>query len=289
MTYHYSLLRFVPDPARGEFINLGILAGDDDARDWELRLVQNLRRLKAIDDKDALGLALAFAARLEEHIVATDQIPETTSVAPISTEWLASLAGEMQNVVQLTEPTPLVAESAEAALDTLFTEFIVDPAAQRFRFQKKHRAVASTRRAYRDHEVPEDAILEPAPVTAGPYDGRFDFAVSNGSVVQLVQCWSFQLPNQAELAEQVKAWAWVVRELRDRGGAMRYGERDVRVPEGEAVEIAAVFIPPFEGQEDTSAFEEARAAFDETSVRQLTPDEADEVGRSAADRLQLVA
>lgn len=38
-------------------------------------------------------------------------------------------------------------------------------------------------------------------MTSGAYDGMFDFAVFNGRAVQLVQCWSFQLPNQADLAE----------------------------------------------------------------------------------------
>jgi hypothetical protein len=34
----------------------------------------------------------------------------------------------------------------------LFSEFVVDLAAQRFRFEKKHTALASTRRAYRARE-----------------------------------------------------------------------------------------------------------------------------------------
>lgn len=286
MGYHYSLLRFVPDPARGEFVNLGILAGDDDAPDWELRLIQNLRRAKSIDDKGALSLALAFAGRLEDHIgAAIEQLPDTTGIVPITIDYLGQLSEEMQNVVQLTAPTPIVAESAEAALDVLFNEFVVDPASPRFRFQKKHRAVATTRRAYRHHDVPEEAITERAPVSSGPYDGLFDFAISNGNVVQLVQCWSFQLPNQTELADQVKAWAWVVHELREQGGLLRLADREVEVPR-EQVEIATVYVPPLDGQE-APAFDEARAAFEETGVRQLTPDEADELGSSAAQRLQI--
>jgi hypothetical protein len=285
MTYHYSLLRFVPDPARGEFVNLGILAGDDDAADWELRLIQNLRRAKAIDNTGALGLALGFAAVLEEHIEAVEHVPGTTSVAPISLDFIVRLSEEMQNVVQLSPPAPVAADSADSALDLLFSELVVDPAAQRFRFQKKHRAVASTRRAYQEHDVPENAITERAPVSAGPYDGIFDFAISNGEVVQLVQCWSFQLPNQVELADQVKAWAWVVHELRQQDGQLRLGERELQVPRNE-VEIATVFIPPAEGQ-DAPAFDEARAAFEETQVIQLQPDEAEVLGRHAAERLQL--
>src|SRR6266581_1745002 len=102
MGYHYSLLRFVPDPARGEFINLGILAGDDDAADWDLRLIQNLRRARAIDNEGALGIALSFLANLEDHIVALDPASAgLTTAEPLSTEYLAHLAEEMQNIVQL--------------------------------------------------------------------------------------------------------------------------------------------------------------------------------------------
>src|SRR6266511_5505150 len=168
MGYHYSLLRFVPDPARGEFVNLGILAGDDEAEDWELRLIQNLRRAKAIDDKGALGLALSFASDLEEHIVAIEQLPGTAGTTPISVDFVGQLSDEMQNVVQLSPPAPVDAESAETALDMLFSELVVDPTSHRFRFQKKHRAVVSPRQAYRAHEIPEEAITEKAPVSAGP-------------------------------------------------------------------------------------------------------------------------
>jgi hypothetical protein len=167
----------------------------------------------------------------------------------------------------------------------LFTEFVVDPAAHRFRFQRKHQAIASTRRAYREHQVPPEAVNEKASVSAGPYAGTFDFAVANGRVVQLVQCWSFQLPNQAELAEQVKAWAWVVRELADQGGVLHVGEaRNIEVPPRD-VEVMSVFIPPQQDQ-DAPAFDEARAAFQETGVTQLTPDQAGVIGERAAMLLE---
>jgi hypothetical protein len=285
MSYQYSLLRFVPDPARGEFVNVAILAGDDDAGEWDLRLIQNLRRARAIDDEGALGVALAFAADLEDHIAALDPATsELTNAEPLSTEYLLHLSEEMRNVVQLTPPAPVAAASAEEALDLLFTQLVVDPTSQRFPFDKKHRAVVSTRRAYRGHEVPIEAVTERAPLVAGPYEGVFDFAVANGEVVQLVQCWSFQLPNQAELAEQVKAWSWVVRELGRQGGLVHFGEREARAQED--IEIAAVIVPPVEGQE-APAFDEARAAFEEIHVQPLTPDEADQVGQRAAELLQV--
>jgi hypothetical protein len=283
MSYQYSLLRFVPDPARGEFVNVGILAGDDDAGDWDLRLIQNLRRARSIDEEGALGIALSFAARLEDHIVALDPVAELADVEPISTGYVLQLSEEMQNVVQLTPPMPVAAGSADEALDLLFGELLVDPTALRFRFDKKNRAQASTRRAYKAHDIPVEAVTEHAPLVAGPYEGVFDFAVANGGVVQLVQCWSFQLPNQVELADQVKAWAWVVRELRREGGHLTFGEREAEAQRD--VEIAAVFSPPADGQE-APAFDEARAAFAEIEVQQLTVEEADLVGQKAAEHLQ---
>lgn len=100
--------------------------------------------------------------------------------------------------------------------------------------------------------------------------------------MQLVQCWSFQLPNQDDLAERVKAWSWVVHELRQRGGLVRTGRGELEVPK--ETEIAAVSIPPAEGA-DAPAFAEAREAFHENGVRELTLDEADAVGAAAAELL----
>jgi hypothetical protein len=287
MAYHFSMLRFVPDPARGEFVNIGAIAGDDDASDWAFRLIQNFRRAKAIDDNGRLGMALAFADKVEEHVAAVEQLPETGD-EPVSLRLLESWVEEMRNVVQITPPTPLIADSAEAALDLVFSELVVDPAARRFRFEKKHRAVGSTRKAYRDHRVPDESIATRAPVSSGPYEGMFDFAVFNGQVVQLVNCWSFQLPNQLELAEEVKAWAWVVHELREHGGVLRVGGHELTVPAADEIEVVSVFIPP-EDDQPAHAFEEARAAFGETRVRAVPVEQADEVGLSAAQRLSVTA
>ncbi len=289
MPYHYSLLRFVPDPGRGEFVNLGVLIGDDDAQEWELRVIQNYRRAKAIDDGGVLNLALGFIDRLESHIEALEVLPETAPVRPISLELVGILSDEMRNVVQLTAPTPIAVASAQEGLEVLAEELLVDPLSRRYPFEKKNRAVGVTRRAYRARHIPDQSVQQRAPVVAGPYDALFDFAVFNGRAVQLVQCWSFQLPDQVLLADQVKAWAWVVRELRENGGQAHVGERTVDVPAGGEFEIAAVTVPPLAGQGDAHAYEEARAAFGETLVQELPPDDVDELAARAAALLRIPA
>jgi hypothetical protein len=279
VTYFYSMIRFVPDTARGEFINLGAVVGDDDQQDWELRLISNFSRAKAIDANGYLPSALTFAGELEQQLPAD-------GVGGLSLDALNDLAVEMNNVVQLSRPTPIAAADATTALDTVFEELVLDPASRRYRFEKKHRAVRLMREAYRHHQIPEDAIKQRVNVRAGHFTGTFDFAVHNGHAVQLVNCWSFQLPNQVELAEQVKAWAWVVHDLREHGGTVFAG--DTAVPAEATLDVAAVYIPP-KRDEDHAAFDEARAAFNEIAVEAVLADDADSLGQRAAEALGAAA
>jgi len=288
MAYFFSMLRFVPDPARGEFINIGAVVGDDDARDWEFRLISNLTRARAIDAQGLLPAALEFAGELEGRLPAAeeDSPSERPAHAWLTVPALRALAGEMNNVVQLTVPAPVVAESAEGALDIVFEELILDPAAKRFRFEKKHRAVRVTRDAYRTSGVPLEAVKERVVVASGQFRSQFDFAVHNGHAVQLVQCWSFQLPNQHELADQVKAWAWTVHELRERGAWVHANGMELEAQAG--LEVATMYIPPLSAA-SASAFNEARAAFAEVDVQEFTPDDAADLGQSAAAALGVAA
>jgi hypothetical protein len=273
MSYLYSTVRFVPDAARGEAVNLGVIVGDDETGDWDLRLVSGYRRAKAIDTEGRIGSALAFITTLEQRL------EETT----LSHDALVAMSGEMNNIVQLSAPAPVAADSAAAALELLFDELIVEPDARSVT-QTKWRAVKSTLAAYREHEVPDSAITRRAPVRAGSYETVFDFAVHNGSAVQLVQCWSFQLAGQADLAEQVRSWAWGVRAIQEQGGETLTETAQLAVPR--EVEVGAVYIAPEPGA-DSTAFEEARAAFDDAQVLALPADDAGVLGEHAVDRLHL--
>lgn len=286
MSFLFSLIRFVPDPARGEFVNIGAVAGSDEAREWELRLVSNLSRAKALDERGVLSKAFAYAAGLEDHIAALDLLPETGGPEPISSEMLRRCATEMQNIVQFSPPAPVVADSAEAALERVFDQLVLDAARKSFPFEKKHRAQGAARRAYQVAHVAAGAVRERAPVRSGVFDGVFDFAVHNGRVVQLVQCWSFQLPNQADLAEQVKAWSWLVHEVRQAGGELTTTEGEVEIPAG--LDIFAIAIPPVSGAE-SPAYEEAKVAFGENDVIELAPDDANRIGEQAAGALAATA
>ena len=276
MTLQFSVIRFVPDPARQEFVNIGAVVGDPEADEWELRLVSNLTRAKALDDRGVFDKALGFAATLEDNIAALGEL--TPPVAAMSVELLERLAGEMQNIVQVTAPAPLMAESTEAGLDLLFDQVVLDAARRTHPYAKKHSGVAAVRRGYNEVGI-ESAVRQRTPVSSGVFDAVFDFAVHNGRAVQLVQCWSFQLPDQGALAEQVKAWSFVVNHIRDQGGRLPHADGSVDVPSD--LEIYSVVIPPTaDGSGD--AFEEACVAFAENGVEVARSDDTAQLGARAA-------
>jgi hypothetical protein len=49
----YSVVRFVPDPARGEFVNVGAIVGSEESSEWGLRQIENPVRARAVDDRKA--------------------------------------------------------------------------------------------------------------------------------------------------------------------------------------------------------------------------------------------
>jgi len=278
VTYRFSVMRFVPDPARGEFINLGALAGDDEVRDWQFRLISNLQRARAIDDHGALSGALAFANEVEGKVEAVDRLP-VVGGEQMTLTLLEQWSREMRNIVQFSWPAPIVADTADDALDLIFEELVLDPAARRYRFQKKHRAVGSVSRAYRAVGILSSSVLRNAVATTTVYRDRFDFGVHDGIVRQLVRCWSFQLPAQDELADEVKAWAWLVRHLQEGGGTLSAPSGTFEIQPGE-FDTAVVYVPPLEGAQ-APAFDEAQAAFAEVHASAVPSDQASRVAQAA--------
>ena len=277
MTYIYSLLRFVPDPARGEAVNIGALAGDDSTGDWDLRLITNYSRAKQLDTDQSLGAALSFLDDVQARLLALDMLPGIGGER-MSAELLTRWASEMRNVVQFSDPAPVVASSAAQALDVVFAQLVVEPARRKFRFAKKYQAVTAAAVAFRQNNVPDEAIAARMTVKSGLFRDSFDFGVHNGKMLQLVKCWSFQLPGQDELAEQVKAWAWLVERLHDQGGSGITESDNYDIATG--TEVAVVYVPPLTDQ-DAPSYPEARSAFDQLNVLAVDDRHASEVAERA--------
>ena len=290
MRYVYSVVRFVPDPARGESVNLAVLAGSDDSSEWELRWVDSRKRARALDDRGVLPGAIAGVERLAREI---DDYSEAidNDLAPsveLSEGWLRSLSTHSLNTIQFSAPLPLLAADLNDAISMAAAEFLapagdVESASAPLSL-RKHAALAAARRAFRSEGLRRGRhYAERVDVLAGPH-GReaFDFVVYDGRAVQLVQAWSFQTALQGDLSRRVRAWAWALEGLRRSGGTAVADARNLAIEPN--VAVSAIYVPP-SGAEAHSVWEEASAAFRELQVRAIPFEEA---GRLAVEAARLI-
>lgn len=282
MRYVYSVVRFVPDPARGEFVNVGAIAGSEDSSEWLWRQVENPVRARAVDDHKALEAVWSFLDRVGREMDEYEKAQETLfePSAELSEQWLQRLYAEHRNVVQLSPPTPMVAASADEALDRVFDQMVLDPAMRRHPFHKKHAALAAVRAAYRKYSVQKGVNLrERVALETAHHRERFDFAVTNGRALQLTHTWSFQVPDQVQVAEQVKAWGWTVRDVQQGGGHIRLADGS-QFDVGSEVDVEVVYVPPAPGQ-NAPAMNDALNVFDTLNVTHTALEGADHVGERA--------
>lgn len=128
LKYVYSVIRFVPDPAKGECVNVGVIAGNELTGEWQVRQVSNFGRCHRLAPDATIRPVMEFLDALTQQIEEAEDDGQTLSV---STEaWLNGLWQRQQNIVQLSRPAPIMADSVEQALDILFEEMVIDPAAQ---------------------------------------------------------------------------------------------------------------------------------------------------------------
>jgi len=286
--YVYSLLRFVPNPSAGEFVNLGAVAGSEVTGDWSMRHVENDQRAKALAGNVPVSAFYTFLDQLSDDID-RQQIwalfDDDEDDGPSLTEaWLSDWATRARNIVQLTPPVPMVADSAEQALDLVFEHMVEDPARGRFRFLTRRAVFGDLRRAYWAAGL-RSRMRERCTLVTSRFTTPMDFVIGNGSAVQLGHAYSFGIASQSALANQVKAWGWTVRELREHGGrALTRDGASVSVPED--VDIEVLYAIP-KDPSHLPAFEEAKAVFADLGVTavEMESDASDSVASRAVELL----
>ena len=288
MRHVYSIVRFVPNPASGECVNLGLLAGSEDSEEWTLQIVTQRGRARRLGGTEALPGVVSYLERLTQELetysdaYADGQLDLLATRDRLSEGWLANLASQQRGVVQFTAPLPLDVESADDAVDLLWDRMIVEPSSRTFPFKKKHVALGAVRNALRKVNITDDNLWRTTRLESSGFQASIDFAVHNGAVAYLAQCWSFQLPDKERLLEEVQSWSWAMRALRHSGGFLNSGP-EVRARVTDDVGLAVVYVPPAR-PEDEEAFEKAQRAFLDTDVHAslvVSHPEASEVAREA--------
>lgn len=279
----YSVLRFVPDPARGEFVNVGAIVGDPEAGQWELHEIENKRRARA------LAGSTATISTFTDHVGRLldawgddddDQIPF------LAEDWLEDLARGQRNVVQLTPPAPVSADTLEDALGFIRARMLIDPVSGHLPYTTRTTARSRLRAAYKAAGLTfqENVFGSVLLAVNDSVAEHLDFAVANGKPLQLSHAWSFQTPDDEALVRRFRSWSWTIKKLRDAGGVVRLGDnRRERIDP--TILLEAAVVPPQKEIGSERVWDEAQGTFEELSVAVIPYEDSGVIAREAAQLL----
>jgi hypothetical protein len=123
----FQLIRYVPDPVRNEFVNIGVLlraAGDGQTG---LRFTRNWGRVQCLDPDADTELLEALESEISDRL--------RTQPADYPQPILGRLESSLSNGIQITESKGYLAESFLAGLEDLMRMYIDPPRRER----KQHR------------------------------------------------------------------------------------------------------------------------------------------------------
>lgn len=265
MRYNYWTLRYLPDPGRGEFVNIGLLVGRDGA-DWAVRTVQTL------DRASRLGGDLNVVRDWTKHLkLMVSQDEHVLTGIVMNEHRIREWIGFHNNSVQISTPRPVVASSATQALDLMFDRLVVEPT-RTTRSTSYSRAVSTLGDAYKRIR-PDVALRKRVKITAGRQTLDFDYALANDRIQELSRVWAFDLKDMDPQIEKVQAWGFRIEELRG-GGGFTAGQDQLKVtPE---VPVKVLYVPPKTALQRES-LELAKDAWERIDAEFLPLDRADEL------------
>lgn len=125
--YVYSVVRCLPAPRTGEFVNVGAIAGDPASGDWAYRHLDTTERVRRFAGQSALAVALDYLRDLGERIDHSNAALRQGRSGSLPHNWLERLHRDHRNVVQFSIPAPVLADNSEEALAFVFAHVLAVP------------------------------------------------------------------------------------------------------------------------------------------------------------------
>lgn len=273
MSYQYWIIRFVPNIARGEFTNVGLVCGADGG-DWAVgfdpRYVRNHGNLSS-DLRELTNWITWFRRTVEHH--GSVGFGEQS----VSSGWIAQLRSRQANSVQFSKPAPIDVESARAGVEMLFPHLVEREPTRRRRGLTRQ----SLRADVRDTLVFEgglaighDLFVQPK-VRIGKQRGSFDLLRSDSQTNSLTNVWAFNVASLEPLDREIQSWNYLVSRLRADGANLQLGSsRTATLPADAPIDV--VYDPPTSDRERqwrSDIFEAAQEAWQLNNISAHSVDE----------------
>lgn len=264
----YSVVRYVPDPLREEYINIGVVLTTDDGSFSDCRFLQNWKRPRDFAHRDVTFLkdvAADFGVRVNRQ-------PQLLDSGATNSLSLHRLAEEWQNVVRLSTPRTSVASDPARLLDELYVQYVAPVQGRTNRGRDKRHAVRLARDELRQALAERDALEQVSISQNEVFHGQADFhefglIVRNGKPLAGVEALSFELPPSRDIDKDIESTAWAIRDVRDRYPEML---------------LSVVMLPPAGDRKD---YVRARTVYEGMHARVATPDNLTEWAAETASKI----
>lgn len=245
---YYSVVWYVPDPVRGERINVGVVVTSQDGSLAAAKFPQNFLRARAFG-RERADFLKEFARTVEQQAQAQLNMLDA---GRCDLEWLQRLSREWSNSIQLSEPR-VSTLAVDALLNQVYETFVREPAARAHGFRDRRSVAGLARRALKkaildlaDRPEAADVVQQRTTIPGKFETHRFDIAIVNGRPLLGAQAISFEVPESEALQRDVDAVAWAIDDVRK-----RY----------KTTELAVVALPPVGSRRSTTIFNKARRMY----------------------------
>lgn len=288
LAYRYWLVRYVPNVARGEFVNIGILCGRD-AGDWAVRF-----DTRSVHNRGQLGSDLHelkpwiswFERRIAEHAS-----PDLTRSC-VSEGWIAHLRERQANAIQFSEATPIEIDSAQMGVELLFPHLVERDLARRHTGMTRQKLRSEVRDTLRgDFALVEgtDFFVNPK-AHIGKQRGTLDFLRRHTVSDSLLNVWAFNVAKVSVLEQQVQASNYFLMRMRNEGAVVELSPGRSSAVNSDAP-MSVIIDPPVvedERQYRLDVFEAALEAWELCDVTVVSLENFREM-RSEEDLMQAAA
>ena len=252
----FQLIRYVPDPVRNEFVNIGVLLRTAGGEQSVLRFTRDWSRVRCLDPDADTQMLEALEIEIAHRLRA--QPPDHPK--PI----MGLLEGSLSNGVQITEAKAYLAETFLTGLEDLMRSYVDSPRRER----SKRRGGRATVRAAMRKSFEEAGVWTlmrkeiPAAKYTRPGDPlRIDCGYRNG-VMRMIQAISLETD-----PDDAKALAFSA-------GSLRKGVKRVENTELELTAVIEAITWP-EGdnepdEEQSTLYDYVRATMEEHDIEVVT-------------------
>ncbi|QIM19568.1 DUF3037 domain-containing protein [Leucobacter coleopterorum] len=245
LSYQYWIIRYVPDIARGEFTNIGLLCGRDGG-DWAVQF-----DTEAVRSRGELGPNLRELAPwmvwFERRITrqSQPQLQLELNEQTVSSGWISHLHTRQANSVQFSEARPVDVPSAAEGVKLLFPHLVA-----RETVTRSHTLTRASMRAKVRHALEltfnltlnRDLFIQPR-VVIGKQRSTVDFLRRDNNEDTITNVWAFNSAKVELLEQQVQATNYSLTRLRDTGAEIRFSDGKSVAIQAD-IPVSVIYDPP---------------------------------------------